>query len=407
MLRPVEPYSDSVKTSQASKPSCESPAISPREFLHPNGTESFEVNQSTSTRSSPRCTLSSLMRRERDAWERLKSCLPWQNLSDRSKPEPNGPQPSEECRKQLFSSSPIEGRNYMNTQITSKASSRPNMLEPIPKSSYTTSQSVTESEADRTSCLLITSDSETSARPSFTQTGLNTREEGEKAPEKEGRTRTKGSHPKGTSARDLMVKVDVASHASPKNSEVMNGMRPKYLRYNIWDPSSELTPNTSDWTLTAEPLEGPPQSALDDEPVTKTIRENPHLFKVVTPICVDVFEAYLTSHPNQDFVRSVCRGLREGFWPWAVTPSPGYPIINDESRPAPTDEMKAAFLRTQRDFEVAKGRFSPPFKRLLPGMYCMPIYAIPKPHSSNLHLVTDHSYGKHSLNSMIKHDKVS
>ena len=208
-------------------------------------------------------------------------------------------------------------------------------------------------------------------------------------------------------ARDVGKSGTESTHASPKNSEVMNGMRPKYLRYNIWDPSSELTPNTSDWTLTAEPLEGPPQSALDDEPVTKTIRENPHLFKVVTPIRVDVFEAYLTSHPNQDFVRSVCRGLREGFWPWAVTPSPGYPIINDESRPAPTDETKAAFLRTQRDLEVAKGRFSPPFKRLLPGMYCMPIYAVPKPHSSDLRLVTDHSYGKHSLNSMIKHDKVT
>ena len=193
------------------------------------------------------------------------------------------------------------------------------------------------------------------------------------------------------------------------SSEVpVTGMRPKHLRHNIWNPDSDFTPNTADWTLTAKPLEGPPQSALDDEPVTRTLRDNPHLFKVVTPVRVDVFEAYLASHPNRNFVDSVCRGLREGFWPWAVTPSPGFPTTNDESRPAPTDEKKAQFLRAQRDVEVAKERFSPPFKHgLLPGMYCMPIYAVPKPHSTDLRLVTDHSYGKYSLNSMIQHDKVT
>ena len=191
-------------------------------------------------------------------------------------------------------------------------------------------------------------------------------------------------------------------------NEVTNGMKPRYLRYNIWDPDTDLSANTSDWTLTAKPLEGPPQSALDNESVTKTINENPDLFKITTPIRVDVFERYLASHPNQGFVKSVCKGLREGFWPWAVVPSPGYPVINDESKPAPSDEKKADFLRAQRDIEVAKGRFSPPFKPdLLPGMYCMPIYAVPKPRSDNLWLVTDQSYGKFSLNSMIDHDKVT
>jgi hypothetical protein len=185
-------------------------------------------------------------------------------------------------------------------------------------------------------------------------------------------------------------------------------MKPKYLRYNIWDPESEFSPNTADWTKTAEPLEGPPQSELDDEAVTKTIDEYPHLFKIVTPIRVDVFEAYLSSHPNRAFVNSVCRGLREGFWPWARTPCPGYPISNDESKPPPSDAKRAEFLRAQRDLEVAEGRFSTSFKHeLLPGMYCMPIYAVPKPHSSDLRLVTDQSYGKYSPNSMIQHNKVT
>ena len=184
-------------------------------------------------------------------------------------------------------------------------------------------------------------------------------------------------------------------------------MRPKYLRYNIWDPDSDFSPSVSDWTLTAAPLEGPPRSALDDEVVTKTITENPHLFKIVTPIHVDIFEAYLTTHPNQPFVKSVCNGLREGFWPWAETPKPGYPTTHDESKPAPTDMKRAEFLRAQRDVELAKNRFSPPFTQLLPGMYCMPIYAVPKPHSTDFRLVTDQSYGKFSPNSMVKHEKVT
>jgi hypothetical protein len=37
----------------------------------------------------------------------------------------------------------------------------------------------------------------------------------------------------------------------------------------------------------------------------------------------------------------------------------------------------------------------------------MPIYAVPKPHSTDLHLVTDQSYGSYSLNSMIRHEKVT
>jgi hypothetical protein len=155
-------------------------------------------------------------------------------------------------------------------------------------------------------------------------------------------------------------------------------------------------------------LEGPPEAELADEAVKKTINENPHLFKIITPIRVDVFESYLSSHPNRAFVDSVCRGLREGFWPWAKTPVPGYPVINNESNPPPLDATKANFLRTQRDWEVSKERYSAPFKHdLLPGMYCMPIYAVPKPHSSDLRLVNDQSYGKYSLNSMIDHDKVT
>ena len=138
------------------------------------------------------------------------------------------------------------------------------------------------------------------------------------------------------------------------------------------------------------------------------MRDNPHLFKIITPIRVDIFESYLTSHLNQAFVQSICNGLHEGFWPWALTTRPGYPQVNDESRLAPTDVRKAKFLRAQQDVEVSKGRFLPAFAHgLLPGMYSMPMYAVLKPSSVNFRLVTDQSCGKYSLNSMVQHNLVT
>jgi len=51
---------------------------------------------------------------------------------------------------------------------------------------------------------------------------------------------------------------------------------------------------------------------------------------------------------------------------------------------------------------MRQDRFSPVFgPDLLPGMYSMPNGVIPKPHSSDLRLVTDHSAGEHALNNFI------
>jgi hypothetical protein len=191
-------------------------------------------------------------------------------------------------------------------------------------------------------------------------------------------------------------------------SKLAFGAIPRYLRYNVWtDEHSSSLPSTAEWTETAEPLPPVPPHELNNPIAQKTISENPHLFSVTTPINVDVFERLLASHPNQPFVQSVCRGLREGFWPWADTHIGEYPTTHSEDRGPPTDEAKAAFLRAQRDIEIAKGRFSPSFgPTLLPGMYCMPIHAVPKPHSSDFRLVTDHSAGRFSLNSMVDTERI-
>ena len=54
------------------------------------------------------------------------------------------------------------------------------------------------------------------------------------------------------------------------------------------------------------------------------------------------------------------------------------------------------------------GHFSKSFgDKLLPGMYFMPIHAVPKPNSNNFRLVTNQSAGAYSLNSMIKCEDIA
>jgi hypothetical protein len=81
----------------------------------------------------------------------------------------------------------------------------------------------------------------------------------------------------------------------------------------------------------AEPVPSPPLNEISDSDAARTIARRPDLFHIVTPINVDRFEELLVDHPNQPFVKSVCRALRHGFWPWADTSDESYPSINDNS----------------------------------------------------------------------------
>jgi hypothetical protein len=63
-------------------------------------------------------------------------------------------------------------------------------------------------------------------------------------------------------------------------------------------------------------------------------------------------------------------------------------------------------LQIEREVEV--GHYSQAFgPDLLPGMYSMPIHAVPKPSTNKHRLVTDHSAGKYMLNAMIAHDDIA
>jgi hypothetical protein len=80
----------------------------------------------------------------------------------------------------------------------------------------------------------------------------------------------------------------------------------------------------------------------------------------------------------------------------------------DESFGDPKDQRELDFICGQRDKEISMGRFSESFgESLLPGMYSMPIHAVPKPHSTDLRLVTNHSAGEFSLNSMIRREDIT
>ena len=182
--------------------------------------------------------------------------------------------------------------------------------------------------------------------------------------------------------------------------------------YNVWHSDTSLSATTAEWSEHAAPLPRPPPEEISNPVVAKTIAEHPDLFRIVTPIKVDVLQHLLLDHPNQPFVASVCTGLREGFWPWANTLDPALclPTTHDESAQAKRvlNSEKAEFFRHRLEVEQHHGRFSASLgTSLLPGMYCMPMYAVPKPGSTELRLVVDHSAGAFSLNSMIHHDSVT
>lgn len=179
-------------------------------------------------------------------------------------------------------------------------------------------------------------------------------------------------------------------------------MRPRYTRGFLWgrhDLSYVLSASYRT-TLEAEPFPRPPPPHMFHSQTLQTVRDRPELFKVVTPIKVDAMIAALADHPNRPLVESLRVALTEGFWPWARLDPQRYPHTHDASGPMPVDIKFLEFMRKQRDAEISVGRFSPTFgAELLPGMYCMPQHVVEQ--RGKCRLITNHSYGSYSLNSLI------
>ncbi|KAF9012032.1 hypothetical protein BDQ17DRAFT_1184957, partial [Cyathus striatus] len=156
------------------------------------------------------------------------------------------------------------------------------------------------------------------------------------------------------------------------------------------------------------PLPRPPSEILNHPFIRSLIQNNPDVFKIVTPLKVERFEFYLASHPNKPLVDSFCLGLREGFWPFAHHRD-DFPLTHNEShnRPSQTPDEEA-FLYSQRDQEVALGRFSNPlpsaFKQ---GTFSMPIHAVPKSDPGEYRMITNHSAGKCALNLLVSREAIA
>ena len=173
----IKPFRSSAKTSQKQNLSYELHITSQIEFLHPNGIKSSEESQSTSTRSSPPCTMLNLMMRERAAWETLKLCLQSLNPNVKSKLEQSGQQPFTDYQELLLSFSPIKKMSLGSMVNTLKASLQQSIPEHIAKSSSLINQSGIKSQGDKMSYLLTSINSTTSEKLYSTPMELNIREE--------------------------------------------------------------------------------------------------------------------------------------------------------------------------------------------------------------------------------------
>ena len=193
---------------------------------------------------------------------------------------------------------------------------------------------------------------------------------------------------------------DQTIHSQSLNQDLSRG--PKFRRHFVWDPAAAVRSRTVRWTEYAEPLTSPPASKYNNLEALNTIHFHSELFQITTPININYFQSLLSSHPNQPLVKSVCRGLQEGFWPFANTHYGEWPLTWDNSQHIPKTAGEATFFQEQANKEIELGCFSEPFgPDLLPGMYSMPIHAVSKPGTSKFHLVTGHSAGQFTLNNMI------
>ena len=131
-----------------------------------------------------------------------------------------------------------------------------------------------------------------------------------------------------------------------ERERLLRSLQPKYLRYNTWT-TGFFSLSTANWTVDATPLPFIPVKECDNPITSETIIHNPTLFDIITPINVDLFELLLSTHPNQPFVTLVCKGLQEGFWPWANTLLDNFPTTHDASWSAVNGVNKINFLHSQ------------------------------------------------------------
>ena len=191
------------------------------------------------------------------------------------------------------------------------------------------------------------------------------------------------------------------------NLETNANSHPRLFRGFLWSDNEQVVMPLASLTETLRPLPSPPPSALSDPVALSTLHARPDLFRIITPINVARFTFYLSDHPNRPLVDSVVRGLTEGFWPFAETEGLDFPDTWDEEMDLSLGPREHEFIAQYVVDEEQSGRYSHPFgPALLPGMYSMPVHAVPKPNSDKLRFINNHSAGRWALNSMIDKEKI-
>ena len=258
-------YEPSTKTSSSASSSSVSPPEYQKMSLPHSGSESSEENPSISTKLCLLSTRLLWLKKGRHALETEISYLDLLKRQGRLPRPPTGQQLGVGQQGQLPLSFPTGSRNLKIMPSTLKMSSLQKTRPDIIKSSSTMLPSEISSAEDNRYCLPTSTDLQPSIPPLLCRMESNTH------------WLETGGYLEGLREKcaiDSMIKgaipqsVDIDMHANfaeaqtmekqhvapPQRIEVDYGMRPKYLRYNIWNPEGNLSVTTAEWTETATPL---------------------------------------------------------------------------------------------------------------------------------------------------------
>ncbi|KAJ7208694.1 hypothetical protein C8J57DRAFT_1046424, partial [Mycena rebaudengoi] len=128
------------------------------------------------------------------------------------------------------------------------------------------------------------------------------------------------------------------------------------------------------YTEHAPPLPSPPEHLLRDPVIRAALNAHRDSIKVECPYNVDRLESMLHDHPNQLFVQSVIKGLREGFWPFHDGEWKNE--LEEFDGNFSSEEPDLAAIRTYRDKEISGGRWSQPISSVMPGMKISPLFVV-------------------------------
>jgi hypothetical protein len=128
---------------------------------------------------------------------------------------------------------------------------------------------------------------------------------------------------------------------------------------------------------------------MNNPEIQATLLHLNQYIKVDTPFNVNRFENLLADHPNQPFVKSVMKGLREGFWPFDEGE---WNLESKEFRQNyAVEDHDLAAIRAFRNKEVNLGRWSSalPDMDLRPGMKISPMFVVWQHEKPRV--ITDHA----------------